>query len=207
MTVRADPTRPTDRSVGSSAVPVSGAIFISARRDRPDVFRSLRENGPALLVPAAWTVAAAAVLGVVSTRALFVAHVVMSALLVAFVGASWRDMAEGVLRAWKLVIVAGTPVTLAGVAGFLAVDGALAAPTDPLLAVSLYGWALLPAAGFAYTGRRVAAGARIYDAGVACCVAGAVAVAAAPSATWAAIGLAVVGVGQTAGILDATLRY
>jgi len=174
---------------------------------RPVVFRSLRENGPALLVPAAWLVAAATVVGVVSTRALFVAHVVMSALLVAFVVASWRDMASGVLRAWKLVIVAGTPVTLAGVGGFLALGGTLDVPPGALLAVSLYGWALLPAVGFAYTGRRVAAGARIYAAGVVCCVAGAVAVAVAPSATWTAFGLAVVGVGQTAGILDATLRY
>jgi len=177
-----------------------------ARRDPSTVFRSLRENGPALLVPAAWLVAAAAVLGAVSTHALFVAHVVMSALLVAFVAASWRDMSTGVLRAWKLVIVAGTPVTLAGVAGFLAL-GAPGIPPDALLAVSLYGWALLPAAGFAYTGRRVEAGARIYDVGVACCVAGAVGVAMAPSTTWTAAALAVVGVGQTAGILDAALRY
>jgi len=171
------------------------------------VFRSLRENGPALLVPAAWTVAAATVLGVVSTRALFVAHVVMSALLVAFVVASWRDMATGVLRAWKLVIVAGTPATLAGGAGFLLRGGDAGLPADALLAVSLFGWALLPAAGFAYTAPRVEAGARIYAVGVACCVAGAVAVAVAPSATWTAVGLAVVGLGQTAGILDATLRY
>ncbi|MDZ5811909.1 hypothetical protein U4E84_11205 [Halorubrum sp. AD140] len=177
------------------------------RRYRPIVFRSLRENGPALLVPAAWAVATATVLGVVSTRALFVAHVVMSALLVAFVVASWRDMASGVLRAWKLVILAGTPVTLAGVAGFLLSGMGAGTPADALLALSLFGWALLPAAGFMYTARRVEAGARIYDAGVVCCVAGAVAVAAAPSATWTAVGLTVVGVGQTAGILDATLRY
>jgi hypothetical protein len=187
-------------------MPVSGETFINGRRDRPVVFRSLRENGPALLVPAAWLVVAATTLDVVSTHALFVAHVVMSALLVAFVAASWRDMASGVLRAWKLVILAGTPVTLAGVAGFLAL-GAPEIPPTALLAVSLYGWALLPAAGFAYTGRRVETGARIYAAGVACCVVGAVAVAVAPSATWTAIGLAVVGIGQTAGILDATLRY
>ncbi len=138
---------------------------------------TLRENGPALLVPAAWGVAAGAVLGAVSLHALFVAHVVMSALLVAFVVASWRDMADGVLRAWKLVIVAGTPVTLAGVAGFLLRGGDAGASATALLSLSLYGWALLPAAGFAYTARRVEAGALIYAVGVACCVAGAVAVA------------------------------
>ncbi|KDS90869.2 hypothetical protein FK85_09085 [Halorubrum saccharovorum] len=177
------------------------------RGDPHAVFRSLRENGPALLVPAAWLVAAATVLGAVSTHALFVAHVVMSALLVAFVVASWREMGSGVLRAWKLVIVAGTPVTLAGVAGFLALGGTLGLRPDALLAVSLYGWVLLPAAGFAYTGRRVEAGVRIYDLGAACCVAGAVGVALAPSSTWTAVALAVVGAGQTVGILDATLRY
>ncbi|EMA63535.1 hypothetical protein [Halorubrum kocurii] len=171
------------------------------------VFRRLRENGPALLVPAAWLVVVAAVLDVVSTRALFVAHVVMSVLLVAFVVASWRDMSAGVLRTWKLVILAGTPVTLAGVVGFLALGGTLDLPPDALLAVSLYGWALLPAAGFASTRGRVEAGAWVYDLGVGCCVAGAVGVAAAPSATWTAVALGVVGAGQTAGILDATLRY
>ena len=171
------------------------------------MFRPLRENGPALLVPAAWLVAAATALGVVSTHALFVAHVVMSVLLVAFVAASWREMGAGALRTWKLVIVAGTPVTLAGVAGFLALGGALDGPSDALLAVSLYGWALLPAVGFAYTRRRVEAGARVYDLGAVCCAAGAVGVALAPSATWTAAALALVGAGQTGGILDATLRY
>ncbi|PHQ38384.1 hypothetical protein DJ69_11650 [Halorubrum persicum] len=171
------------------------------------MFRPLRENGPALLVPAAWTVAAAAVLGVVSTHALFVAHLVMSALLVGFVAASWRDMAAGVLRTWKLVILAGTPVTLAGVAGFLALGRSLGVPPDALLALSLYGWALLPAAGFVSTRNRVETGAWIYDVGAVCCVTGAVGVALAPGATWTAVALGVVGAGQTAGILDATFRY
>jgi hypothetical protein len=196
----------TDRSITSPVDPAVGGTLMSHRRDRPVVFRSIRANGPALLVPAAWLVVAATTLGVASTHALFVAHVVMSALLVAFVVASRRDMATGVLRAWKLVILAGTPVTLAGVAGFLALGGP-ALPPNALLAVSLFGWALLPAAGFVYTGRRVEAGARIYDAGAACCVLGAVAIAAAPAAAWTAAGIAVVGAGQTAGILDATLRY
>ena len=169
------------------------------------MLRPLRENGPALLVPAAWIVVVATVLGVVSTHALFVAHVVMSALLVAFVAASWRDMSAGVLRTWKLVILAGTPVTLAGVAGFLALGETAGVPPDALLAVSLFGWALLPAIGFASTARRVEAGGRIYAVGAVCCVAGAVGVAVASSAT--AVALALVGAGQTAGILDATLRY
>ncbi|WP_241996855.1 hypothetical protein, partial [Halorubrum sp. SD626R] len=129
------------------------------------MFRSLRENGPALLVPAAWLVVAATVLEIVSTHALFVAHVVMSVLLVAFLAASWRDMDADVLRAWRLVVLVGTPVTLAGVAGFLALWGV---PPRALFALSVFGWMLLPAAGFLYTARRVEVGARIYEVGAAC---------------------------------------
>ncbi|VTT86864.1 hypothetical protein DM2_2902 [Halorubrum sp. DM2] len=175
---------------------------------------TLRENGPALLVPAAWGVAAGAVLGVVSAHALFVAHVVMSALLVAFVVASWRDMATGVLRAWKLVILAGTPVTLAGVAGFLARDGtvpalAAALPADAALAVAFYGWMLLPAPAFVYTGLRDPEISRsiIHYAAAACSVVGAGVAALAASATGTVAGIALVGVGQTAGILAATALY
>ncbi len=164
------------------------------------MFRPFRENGPALLVPAAWTVAAAAVLGAVSTHALFVMHVVMSVLLAAFVLASWREMATGVLAGWRAVILAGTPVTLAGVAG-------LWLGVESLLAVALYGWALLPAAGFLYTAARVDAGRRIYLGGAACCVGGVIVVALASSTAGVVSGLTLVGVGQTAGILDATLRY
>ena len=175
---------------------------------------TLRENGPALLVPAAWGVAAGAVLGVVSAHALFVAHVVMSALLVAFVAASWRDMATGVLRAWKLVILAGAPVTIAGVVGFLARDGtvpafAAAVPADALLAVAFYGWMLLPAPAFVYTGRRDPAVRRsaVQYAAAACSVAGAAVAALSASTTGVVAGIALVGLGQTAGILAATALY
>ena len=178
------------------------------------MFRSLRENGPALLVPAAWSVVAATVLGLVSTHALFVAHVVMSVLLVAFVVASWRDMAAGALRTWKFVIVAGTPVTLAGVAGFLARGDAVpalaaAVPADALLAVAFYGWLLLPAPAFVDTGRRDPKTARraVYYVAAACSVAGAVVALVATSPTQVVAGVALVAVGQTAGILAATLLY
>lgn len=168
------------------------------------MFRVVRANGPALLVPAAWAVAAAAVVGQVSERALFVAHVVMSVLLVAFLAASWTEMGSGVLRAWKAVILAGTPATVAGVAGFLALDGRLGLPADPLLTVALYAWILLPAAGLAYTGRHVGSYARAYDFGAVCCLVGAVGLTVAGTAVQSVAALAVVGVGQTAGILAAT---
>lgn len=170
------------------------------------MFRSLRENGPALLVPAAWLVVAATVLGTLSTRALFVAHAVMSALLVAFVVASWTDMASGVLRAWKLVILAGTPVTLAGLAGFLALGGSAVSP-NALLAVSLYGWMLLPVPAFVYTGLRDAVAPTAYYAAAAGSAAGTVVVTIAGTTPGVAAGVALVGIGQTIGIAAATALY
>ncbi|WP_424013848.1 hypothetical protein ACOZ35_12275 [Halorubrum xinjiangense] len=195
-------------------VPAAKAAGVSHAHRAGGLGLTLRENGPALLVPAAWGVAAGAVLGVVSAHALFVAHVVMSVLLVAFVVASWRDMASGVLRAWKLVILAGTPVTLAGVAGFLARDGAVPAlaaalPADALLAVAFYGWMLLPAPAFVYTGLRDPAVPRsiVHHVAAACSVAGAAVAAIAGSPTGTVAGIALVGAGQTAGILAATALY
>ena len=195
-------------------VPAAKATRVSHAHRAGGPGLTLRENGPALLVPAAWGVAAGAVLGVVSSHALFVAHVVMSVLLVAFVVASWRDMATGVLRAWKLVILAGTPVTIAGVAGFLARDGtvpalATAVPADALLAVAFYGWMLLPAPAFVYTGLRDPAVPRstVHHVAAACSVAGAAVAALAGSVTGTVAGIALVGLGQTGGILAATALY
>ncbi len=169
------------------------------------MLRRFRENGPALLVPAAWIVVAGVTAGIVSEHALFVAHVVMSVLLAGFVVASWNEMSSGVLRAWKLVILAGTPATVAGVFGFLARDGAVSLPAETLLAVALYAWILLPAVGFFYTARRVSDTSLAYDVGWVCSVAGAVGVTLAGVPIETVSALAVVGAGQTMGIAAATL--
>lgn len=174
------------------------------------MFRRVRETAPAGLVPAAWAFAIAGHLGLVGERPVLIAHVVMVVLLVAFVVLSWGDMRRGVLRAWRLVILAGIPVTLAGVAGALASPPAAA----PLLAVSLVGWAVLPAPALWYTGRESTGTARTVDrtaaalslAGVGAYLA-ALAVGTAPSASSRIAGLALVGVGQTVGIVDAAARY
>lgn len=174
--------------------------------DRSEVvFRPIRENGPALLVPAAWTVVAGAVAGIVSNHVLFVAHVVMSVLLVGFLAASWNEMSSGTLRAWKLVILAGTPATIAGVLGFLALDGTIGLPAEPLLSLALYAWILLPAVGFLYTARQVTDTSLAYDVGAACSLAGAVGVTLAVTPIEIVGALAVVGTGQTMGIAAATL--
>ncbi|MFO7925925.1 hypothetical protein [Natronomonas sp.] len=169
------------------------------------MFRRLRELGPSLLVPLAWTFVTAAHLGIVVPRTLFIAHVVMAVLLAGFAVTGRADMREGVLRVWWRIIAVGVVVTLAGVLSFRVDVGVVL-----LSGIALGGWMLLPAVGFAYTGRRVAEGAWIYFGGAAACLAGASLYAAglfgAVLPLWLG-GLVCVGIGQTAGILDATLRY
>ena len=175
------------------------------------MFRRIRETAPAGLVPLAWGFTIVAHLGLVADRPVLIAHLVMDTLLVAFVGLSWSDMRGGVLRAWRLVILAGIPVTLAGTVGLLVADDPTSAP---LIATSVVGWTLLPVPALWYTGRgsrRTArtvnygaaalslAGALVYLGGL---VAGAV-----PDSGVRIAGLALVGVGQTAGIVDAVVRY
>jgi len=168
------------------------------------MFRRARELGPPLLVPLAWTFVAAAQVGVVADRTIFIALVVMSVLLAGFAVTGRADMRSGALLVWWRIIAVGTFVTLCGVAGFL-----LDPQNELLLAIALVGWMLLPAVGFVDTGRRVADGTWVYAAGTVGCVVGAAlygwgfAVASDPGML---AGLALVGIGQTAGIFDAALR-
>jgi hypothetical protein len=162
------------------------------------MLRRLRETAPAALVPLAWIVVAAAHTDAVTTHAIFVAHVVMSLFLATFVVTGWREMSDGVLRVWRAVIAVGFGVTLLGVSGFVA-------DVTPLLAVSLYAWMALPALGLLYTGRAVGGPAPAYLAGGTVALTGPVVYAAAPSLALPA--LALVGVGQTAGIVDAVVRH
>lgn len=165
------------------------------------MFRTLRANGPALLVPLAWAFVTAAHVELVTTRTLLVAHVVMAVLLLAFAALSWSEMTDGALLAWRRVIVVGFLVTLAGTVGL-----ATSTPVVPLLWVAVVGWMVLPAAGLLYTGRLVTTFPRVYLVGGACSALGAVAYLLAPVVVGIPLtlaGLALVGVGQTAGILAA----
>lgn len=175
------------------------------------MFRRTRETAPAGLVPLAWGFTIAAHLGLVADRPILIAHLVMDVLLVAFVGLSWADMATGVLRAWRLVILAGTPVTLAGTVGLLV---ATDPGSSPLVAASVVGWTLLPVPALWYTGRESAGTARTVNyAAAALSLAGAavyggaLAAGAVPESGLRVAGLALVGVGQTVGIVDAAVRY
>jgi len=177
---------------------------LSTRADPSAVLRRLRENGPAVLVPLAWGFVAAAHGELVAERAVLAAHVVMCTVIAGFTALSWADMADGVLLAWRRVLVVGFVVTLAGAVG-LTLPGGNAA----LLGVALYGWMLLPAAGLAYTGRGVDRWPRAYDAGAALSLLGAATYAAAPALPPGGTigGIVLVGVGQTVGILAAVLAY
>jgi len=168
------------------------------------VFRRLRETAPGLLVPLAWTFVTAAHAGLVETRTILIAHVVMSVLLAAFALASVGDMREGVLRVWLWVIVVGFGMTLLGTASFL-VDG----PTRTMQTATVVGWLTVPAVALVYTGRAAAGrDGLIYAVGGLVSLVGAVAYLAAPLAGAVSLyaGLVAGNVGQTAGILTAVTQ-
>ncbi|MEA1929977.1 MAG: hypothetical protein U9O06_00285 [Euryarchaeota archaeon] len=170
------------------------------------MFQQLRESGPGLLVPLAWLFVAAAEVGVVESRSIFIAHLVMAAFITFFLTTGWDDMASGALAGWRAVMVIGLGITLAGVAGFVF-------ESTPLLATSLVSWMILPAAGLAYTGRLLDEAAGVYIASAAISGLGAVVyilslVGYGDSIGFVGLGgLALVGLGQTVGIVDAVVRF
>lgn len=171
------------------------------------MLRRLRENGPVVLVPLAWSFATAAHVGLLPVRATLIGHLVMDAVLVAFAALSWSEMRSGVLLAWKVVLLVGLGFTLLSTATLAVSPGATA-----LLRLSVLGWMLVPAAGLAYTARHVDPDRApwVYTAGAALSAVGAVAylgstVLGPPSLPVA--GLALVGIGQTAGIVNAVYQY
>lgn len=170
------------------------------------MLRRVRETAPVALVPLAWTFAALAHLELLARHTAFVAHVVMTVILVAFAALSWRDMqAHPVLRAWLAVIVAGAGITLLGTYA-LATDAA-----ETLLRATVFGWLLVPALALAYTGRVLpsADAPWVYTVGGALSTVGAVAFLYGSLAgdALALPAIALAGVGQTAGIVNAVVQY
>lgn len=170
----------------------------------PPSLRRVRETGPVGLVPLAWLVVSGAHLGVVSDNAIFIAHLVMAVFIAGFVLTGWSEMATGALAAWRLVMIVGLGLTLAGITGFLIPAGG-----RPLLVASLVGWMILPAIGLAYTGRELPAARRLYAGGAGISTLGAGCYLVSLIGTidvLALFGLVLVGSGQTAGIVDAATR-
>lgn len=165
------------------------------------MLRTAREYGPALLVPAAWGFVTAAHVDAVADSTLFVAHVVMTVLLAVFAITGRADMREGTLRVWWSIVAVGFVVTLLGTLGFRLDAGGAA-----LQATALFGWMLLPAVGFVDTGRRGADRAWLYYGAALGSVLGALLYAVGLAVAVPALlvaGLALVGIGQTAGIVAA----
>lgn len=164
----------------------------------------VRAVGPVLLVPLAWTFAALAHRGSLQVRTVLIGHLVMATLLVAFAVLSRGDMAEGVLRVWWVVVAAGVPVTLLGV-------WALSRPAPPLLPlrVTVLGWMVLPAGALAHTAAQVRRAGDAYATGAVLSGLGALVYvldAAAQTPPLGLAGIALVGLGQTVGIV-AAVRY
>jgi hypothetical protein len=163
-----------------------------------------RDLAPAALVPGAWLATGAVHADVLGTDGIFIAHVVMAGFIAFFAVTGWSAMSTGALRAWRLVLAVGLGVTLAGVAGFLGAPG-----EEALLGTSLVGWMLLPAAGLVYTGQEMPGSGLVYYGGGGLSALGAVVYVAALGAGLGGgvelTALAVVGAGQTAGMLAGAL--
>ncbi|CCC41047.1 hypothetical protein [Haloquadratum walsbyi] len=167
------------------------------------MLQRFRANGPALLVPLAWIVVGAAHAEYVSLEALTIAHGVMAVILAGFVLLSWSDMRSGALRTWWIIVAIGFVITLSGLIGLLSTP-----LNRGLLRVSLSGWMLLPAIGFIDTGRRSGAVPLTTFGAAVISVAGTVLYFISGSEMVLIFaGLALVGVGQTIGIVDAVIRY
>lgn len=167
---------------------------------------TLTDVGPAGLVPAAWSVTVAAhYTSLVPERVLLIALGVMDVLMVAFLLAGYSEMDGPVLSVWRNVLAVGLLVTLAGTAGLATEPNRTA-----LVAVSLYGWMVLPGLAYVRTGSLTAAtpARYVYVVAAGASLGGAVLYAlghlggVAPSLT-VFVGLVVVGLGQTAGIVTA----
>lgn len=157
--------------------------------------RPLLETGPVALVPLAWGYTIAVHRGWATVDSLQIAHGVMIVLMGAFLIGGRELMRDGALAVWRVVIAVGIAVTAVGFAGFVT-DESL------LLAVSLYGWMLMPGAALLVTGRQQSLSTAIYAGSGLVSILGGL-VYAAPVAGTEPVGLVLVGAGQTVGIAKA----
>jgi hypothetical protein len=168
------------------------------------MYRAIRERGPGLLVPLAWFVVGANHVGVVSGRSIFIAHLVMVAFMTFFLVTGWTELTSPVLRGWRAVIAAGLIVTVLGVVGFVAPMVA-----GPFWMISIGGWMLLPAIGLAYTATLLPDAREIYiwSATITVVGLGTFFISVVGSFdVFPIVGITIVGVGQSIGILDAIAR-
>ncbi|MFC6720116.1 hypothetical protein [Halobacteriaceae bacterium SHR40] len=164
----------------------------------------IRDLGPVVLVPAAWIATLATILDFLGSDGMAIAHAVMVAFISFFLLTGYQSMSDGALRAWRGVMIVGLPITAAGLVGFFVSSGATA-----LFSISLVGWMLLPAAGLAYTAGEIPDARVMYAGAALISVLGAVgmlAFIAGMDELFAVVGIALVGIGHTVGIAEASLR-
>lgn len=165
------------------------------------MFPRLRAQGPAVLIPLAWTVVGLAHRDVVTDRTVLIFHIVAAVLIAAFAVLSWEEMAAGVLRVWRDSLLVGFLLTVGGIVGLL-----YAPLRDPFLTTTILGWMVVPGVSLYYTGRSLSTGQRAYTVGAVLSVLGAAVYAGAlfPAAETALLaGIAFALVGQTVGIVQA----
>ncbi|MBV0902604.1 hypothetical protein [Haloarcula salina] len=168
------------------------------------MLRRLQTQGPAVLVPFAWALVALAHLDMVPGRGVLVFHLVVALVVAGFTARSWDEMASGVLRIWRDILLVGLVLTVGGVVGLLVIQ-----VREPFLTVAILGWMAVPAVGLFYTGKRVPEAERVYLAAAGLSALGAAVYAAAlfPAETPLLLGgIALALVGQTAGIVTAASR-
>ncbi|WP_424001079.1 hypothetical protein ACOZ4I_15395 [Haloarcula salina] len=168
------------------------------------MLRRLQTQGPAVLVPLAWALVALAHFDRVPGRGVLVFHVVVALVVAGFTARSWDEMASGVLRIWRDILLVGLVLTVGGIVGLLVVQ-----VRDPFLTVTILGWMAVPAVGLFFTGKHVAESDRVYTAAAGLSALGAVvyAVALFPAETRLLVaGIALALVGQTVGVATAASR-
>lgn len=111
------------------------------------MLREIRDFLPMILIPAAWAVTHFTIIGYISENAIAIAHIVMLTFITVFLLTGFRNMSEGALKGWLIVLVVGLIITSIGTIGFLSSEYG-----NLLRAVSVYGWMIAPTLGIAYTG-------------------------------------------------------
>lgn len=111
------------------------------------MFGEIRDFLPMILIPSAWVVTHFTIIGYISGNAIGVAHIVMLIFITVFLLTGFRDMREGALRGWLIVLVVGLIITTIGTIGFVSSEYG-----NLLRAVSVYGWMIIPTIGIGYTG-------------------------------------------------------
>lgn len=160
------------------------------------------------LVPFAWAFTAAThASGLVSELVLLIALSVMDAFLLVFLVVSYGEMDGPALSAWQGVLALGFLATAGGTLDLLVDPSA-----NPVLPVALYAWLVLPAYAYVRTGQAIDERPEVFHVSGVLSALGGVVYALGmilPGHDLAVLlaGIALVGIGQSLGIVYTGIRY